>query len=133
VSNSVKVALVTFALAIGCLAQDTLVTVTSKGREKVASAEVDKIYLSACSAVQREFGSSKAVRPELALVLGADKEGVDLVRKTIFLVKWDRELFAQGVVLLGFQDLLSPQRRMIMARQAVGSADETVNVGEIAK
>jgi len=132
VNKSLKLTLVTLALAIACFAQDSMVTVTSKGKQKWPAQEVDKIYLSACSAVQREFGGT-AVRPPVTLVLGADKDGVDLTKRTIQLIKWDRDLFAQGVVLLAFQDLLSPQRRVNMAKRAVNLLDETVDIGEVAK
>lgn len=133
-NKNLQLAVLTLTLAIGCLAQESMVTVTSRGRQRLPrKEEVNKIYLSACSAVQREFANSNAVRPSIALVFGADKDAVDFDKKTILLIKWDRDLFAQGVVILAFEDLLSPQRRMMVAKRAVSWADATVEASEIAK
>jgi hypothetical protein len=46
---------------------------------------------------------------------------------------WDRELFAQGVVVLAFEDLLTPQRRIIMTNRAVNLAEATVDIREMQK
>ena len=94
---------------------------------------MNKIYLSACSAVQREFGNSMALHPSIGLVLGADKDAVDFNSKKVLLKRWDRNLFAQGVVVLAFEDLLTPQRKMIMTSRAVNLAKATVDVSEMQK
>ena len=130
--NVVTIALaLTFAIA--CSAQQAFVSVSTKGKHKWPSAEVDKIYLSACSTVQREFGNSMALRPSIGLVLGADKDAVDFDNKRVLLKRWDRNLFAQGVVILAFEDLLTPQRKMIMTNRAVNLAEATVDVREMEK
>jgi len=54
-------------------------------------------------------------------------------KKTILLKRWDRSLFAEGVVILAFEDLLTPQRRMVIANRAMNLSQATVNVREIAK
>jgi hypothetical protein len=89
--------------------------------------------VSACMAVQREFDNSIVLRPTIALVLGADKNSVNFDKKTILLRRWDRSLFAEGVVILAFEDLLTPQRRMMMTNRAVYLAQATVNAGDITK
>lgn len=133
-NKSLLLVFLTLTLAIACLAQEGMVTVTSRERQRSPKKEeVNKIYLSACSAVQREFANSNAIRPPITLVLGADKNAVDFDKRTVLLIKWDRDLFAQGVVILAFEDLLSPQRRMMVAKRAVSWADATVEVSEIAK
>ena len=131
--KSLQLTLLTLTLAMGGFAQENMVTVTSRGKQRLPKEEVNKIYLSACSAVQREFANSNAVRPPITLVLGADKDAVDFDKRTILLIKWDRDLFAQGVVILAFEDLLSPQRRMMVAKRAVNWADATVEASEVAK
>ena len=85
-----------FGTGSGCWAQNSL-TVQVKGRQKWSPEEVDRLYLSACSAVQREFGGKRPVRPRLTLVLGADKDEADLDRREIRLIKWNPFLFAEGV------------------------------------
>ena len=130
--NMLKSLVLVATLASVCCAQEGSVNVSSEGKQKWSPSEVNKVYLSACTAVQREFGSS-IVRPTIALVVGADKDAVDLDKKTILLKRWDRSLFAEGVVILAFEDLLTPQRRMMMTSRAVNLAQATVNVGEITK
>ena len=110
------IAALAFALTTACSAQEPLVPVRSKGGQKWPATELNKIYVSVCSAVQREFGSSRAVSPRVSLVLGADKNAVDFDKGEVLLVKWDRDLFAQGVVVLAFEDLMTAQRRVTLAR-----------------
>jgi hypothetical protein len=129
--NIFSTALLAVAFATACCAQDTLVTVSGKGKQTPSSVEVNKIYLSACSAVQREFGNSNEVHPPIALVLGAEKDAVNFNSKTILLKRWDRSLFAQGVVLLAFEDLLTSQRRMIITSRALSWADATIDAQEM--
>jgi hypothetical protein len=131
--NLVKVAMLVVACASACCAQEAVVNVSSKGKQKWSPSEVDKVYLSACTAVQREFGDSAVLRPPIALVLGADIDAVDRDKKTILLERWDRTLFAQGVVILAFDDLLTPQRRRTITNRAVNWAQATVGVAEINK
>ena len=129
--NMVYRAILAVVFASACCAQDGLVSVSGKGKQWVSSFEVNKIYLSACSAVQREFGNSITLRPPVALVLGAGKDAVDLDRKQILLKRWDRTLFAQGVVVLAFEDLLTPQRRTSITNRAVNWVDATIDAKEM--
>jgi len=131
--NLVRVAMLVMACASASCAQEAVVNVSSKGKQKWSPSEVDKVYLSACTAVQREFGDSAILRPPIALVLGADINAVDRDKKTILLERWDRTLFAQGVVILAFDDLLTPQRRRTITNRAVNWAQATVDVAEINK
>ena len=113
------------------MAQDE-VTVQVKGKKQAWSVEeLQKLYLSACSVVQHEYGQSRAPRPRFTLILGADKDQLDLVEREIRLKKWDGFLFAQGAVLLAFQDLMSMDQRITIAKRAVGWADATVNVSSL--
>lgn len=125
------VAILSATFAAACYAQDGGVTVTSKGKQKWSESEVNRVYLSACSAVQREFYDSTVPRPIVTLILGADKNVIDYSKKTILLRQWNRNLFAQGVVLLAFQDLLTPERRLSMTTRAVRLADASVDVRDL--
>jgi len=131
--HMMKLAMLVLAFASVCCAQEGTVNVSSEGRQKWSPSEVNKVYLSACTAVQREFDNSIVLRPTIALVLGADKNAVNFDKKTILLKHWDRSLFAEGVVILAFEDLLTPQRRMEMTNRAVNLAQATINIGEITK
>jgi hypothetical protein len=127
-----RMGIVVLSLATACLAQEGL-TIHSKEKQKWPAAEAEKIYLSACSAVQREFGSNRAVRPQVTVVLGADKDAVLFDEREIRLTKWDRHLFAQGVVVFAFEDLMPVEQRLILAKRAVNWADATVEIERIDK
>jgi mitochondrial fission protein ELM1 len=131
--NMVTLALLVVAFVGVCCAQEATVIVSSEGKQKWSPSEVNKVYLSACTAVQREFGNGIVLRPTIALILGADKNAVNFDKRTVLLKRWDRSLFAEGVVILAFDGLLTPQRRMMMTNRAVNLAQATVNVGEITK
>ena len=120
-----KLGIVILSLATACLAQEGL-TIQSKLKQRWPAAEAEKIYLSACSAVQREFGSNRAVRPQVKVVLGADTDTVLFHEREIRLTKWDPQLFAEGVVVLAFQELMPVEQRVTLAKRAVNWADATV-------
>jgi hypothetical protein len=131
-ARAVRLTVVVLALAAGCWAQN-LITVQVKGKQKWPAEEVDKLYLAACSAVQREFGSTRPVRPQVTLVLGADRNEALVDRREIRLVRWNPGLFAQGVVVFAFEDLMPLDQRMVVARRAVNWADSTVEIQAISK
>ena len=127
-----RLGIVVLTLVTPCLAQEGL-TIHSKAKQKWPAAEAEKIYLSACSAVQREFGSNRAVRPQVTVVLGADKDAVLFDEREIMLTKWDRHLFAQGVVVFAFEDLMPVEQRLILAKPPVNWADATVETERVEK
>jgi hypothetical protein len=61
------------SLAAGCGAQEKLV-IRIEGRQE-QPADAEKIYMSACLAVEREFRITRPIRPSLTLVVGADENG----------------------------------------------------------
>lgn len=128
----VKFTISVLVLTTACLAQEGM-AVRFKGKQKWPAAEAEKIYLSACSAVQREFGSNRALRPQVTVVLGADKDEVSFDEREIRLTKWDRHAFAQGVVLFAFDDLMPVDQRLMLAKRAVMWAASTVDVERFAK
>jgi hypothetical protein len=128
----VKFAIFLLAFATPCLAQDGL-TIENKHTERVSIEEAQKIYSSACSVVQREFDSRHSLHPQIRLVLGADKNQVRLAGGEIRLTKWDRYAFSEGVVWLAFEDLMSSQQRLSIAKRALNWADSTVEIERLAK
>ena len=101
--------------------------------KKWQSAEAVKVYLSSCAVVQREFGISHELRPEVTLVLGADKDVLAFDQREIRLTKWDPYLFAQGVVVMAFEELLPKKELLSEAKRAVTWAASTIDAGEEAK
>ena len=126
-----KIAILVLILSTLCAAQEGL-AVHAKGKQKWPAAEAQKIYRSACSVVQRELGASHSVAPLLTLVLGADRNEVVSVsgQREIRLRKWDPNSFAQGVVMLAFEDVML-DRRMTMAKRALIWADATIEVERV--
>ena len=125
--SAVRFSISVLVLAMACSAQEGL-TVHSKGKQNWPAAEAEKIYLSACSAVQREFGSNRVVRPQITVVLGAEKDVVSFDEREIKLTKWDRHAFAQGVVMFAFEDLMPVEQRLMLAKRAVIWAGSTVGI-----
>ena len=130
--NALKFGISVLSLAAVCLAQKGL-TIDNKHKERVSAPEVEKIYSSACSVVQREFGLGHPLHPQVRLVLGADKNEIWFAGREVRLTKWDRYAFAQGVVWLAFEDLMPSQQRLTIARRAVSWADSTVEIERLAK
>lgn len=120
------------AFASACLAQDGL-SVRNRTNQKWPAAEAQKIYLSACEVVQREFGRTVPLTPKVTLVLGAEKNEVSLNGSEVRLTKWNRDAFAQGVVWLAFEDLMPSQHRQAIAARAVNWANSTVEVEQLKK
>jgi hypothetical protein len=131
-TNRLSLLMMFLILATVCLAQEGL-TVQNKGKQKWPAAEAEKIYLSACSAVQREFGSNRAVRPQVTVVLGADKDVVSFDERELKLTKWNRHAFAQGVVMFAFEDLMPVEQRLMLAKRAVIWADSAVDIKQLRK
>lgn len=125
----VKFTILFLTLSMSCAAQEGL-TVHAKGRQKWPAEEAQKIYRSACSVVQREFGASHPVAPLVTLVLGADRNEVGLTEREIRLTRWNRNAFAQGVVMVASEDVML-DRSMVMAKRAVIWADATVEVERV--
>jgi hypothetical protein len=128
----VKFAISVLTLAGGGLAQDVL-TNASQHKERLSTPEAEKIYSSACSVVQREFGISHPLYPRARLVLGADKNEIWFAGREIRLTKWNRYAFVQGVVGLAFEELMPSQPRLTMAKRAVKLADSIVEIERLAK
>ena len=130
--TAVKFAISVLALAGAGLAQDGL-TIDNKHKERLSTPEAEKIYSSACSVVEREFDIKHPLRPQVRLVLGAEKNEIWFVGREIRLTKWNPYAFAQGVVWLAFEDLMPSQQRLTIAKRAVTWADSTVEIERLAK
>ena len=123
--------IVLLSLTTTCLAQEGL-TVQSKGKQKLPVAEAQKIYASACAVVQREFGATHPVMPQMTLIVGANKNEVGVYERQIRLTKWDRGAFAQGVVILASTKVMV-DRRVSLAKRALTWADATVDAKQFHK
>ena len=128
-----KLTIVVFTMALGasCFAQEGLVIRTNGKKERPADAE--KIYVSACAAVERKFRIGRPLRPQLTLVIGADENTAYWDAREIRLRKWDPYMFAQGVVIFAVEEVLPTGERMSVAKRAVTWADSTVESRSFSK
>ena len=130
--KTVRVVIVVFGMVVACWGQNYFAT-EGKGKQHFPAAEADRLYLSACSAVQTEFRTAVSVRPNFTLVLGAEKNEVEFKTRQIRLTNWDPYLFTEGVVIFASEDLMDVKERMVMTRRAINLADATVNVAMVSK
>lgn len=131
-SAGIQFAVCLLVLVTSCMAQEGL-TIQNRSKEKLQEAEVEKLYASACAVVRQEFHDQHSDNPAVTLVIGAEKDEMLEHEREIRLVRWNPYLFAQGVVMLAFQDLLSVQRKLNMTTRAVNQADATVAVQQLVK
>jgi len=124
----VKLTIVVLAVLAGVAHAQNEFDVHDKGKLKWPAEDAHKIYLSACTVVEQEFSIHHTVRPRFTLILGADKSGVFFDQREIRLSNWDPGLFAQGVVLLAFDDLMTLDERLAMTRRALNWAHSTIEV-----
>ena len=125
-TSGIRFAAAVLILTAACFAPEGL-TVRAKGKQTWPAAEAQKIYRSACAVVQREFGANLSVEPSVLFVIGADKNEVEFGQQEIWLKNWDRNAFAQRVVLVTFGDVMH-DRRAAIGKRAVTWADATLEV-----
>jgi len=99
--------------------------------------EAESLYRSACAVVRHEFPSAGDLHPQFTVVIGADRNesrfentGISAAHE-IWLKKWDPILFADGVVSLAFDQMLTPDRIKQWGLRAVHQSDATVGVAEL--
>ena len=131
-SGGIRSALGLLILVTSCMAQEGL-TIKNRSKEKVQETEVEKVYVAASAVVRQEFHDQHLDNPVVTLVIGAEKDEMLSQEREIRLVRWNPYLFAQGVVMLAFQDLLPVQRKLNMTTRAVSQADATVAVQQLAR
>src|SRR5215471_1943305 len=129
--TALRVITMTLAVGASCLAQDGLAI--HGNNKQVWAADANKIYVSACSAIEREFRVNRPVRPRVTLIVGARANEAYWKAREIRLTKWDPFLFAQGVVIFAFEELLPERERIAVASRAVGWPESTVSIESLAK
>jgi hypothetical protein len=102
--------------------------ILNSDHEKISFEEVDKVYLRACEAVEREFNRPVPVRPQILLRLGSENNVLRYPMREIQLKKWDEYRFADAVVDLALHDLVTPEERVKLGNAAVREAGATVSV-----
>jgi len=100
--------------------------------------EAENLYQSVCTIVEREFHNGTVkLHPQFTVVIGTDRNevlGKTVQRRAvptydeIRLKKWDPVIFAQGVVVLAFDQLLTEDGIKQLTARAVRYSDATVDV-----
>jgi hypothetical protein len=97
--------------------------------------EAESLYQSACGAVQNDFHSAAELHPRFTVIIGAERNEVhsagmkvDDSRVQIWMKKWNPTVFAQGVVVLAFQELLTRDLITQLGNRAVSYSNATVDV-----
>jgi hypothetical protein len=104
--------------------------------------EAESVYQSACVVVQNDFHSSAGEfhLPHFTVVIGADSNSVrgNIVHTKegtgepeIRLKKWNPSVFAQGVVVLAFDHLLTSDLVTQLGDRAVRYSGATVDVSNL--
>ena len=116
-------------LSGGAIAQEFF-AVRNQRKQKYPTEEANRIYLLAAEAVKREFKLSRPVRPRFTLVLGYEGNQLDVNTGELRLAKWDRKVFADGVILFCMEQMLTPDVHEQLLRRTLLAADATVGVNE---
>lgn len=113
----------------GAVGQDFF-TVRNQKKQKWPEAEANRLYLLASQAVEREFKLTRPVRPRFTLVLGYEGNQLDVNTGELRMAKWDRRIFADGVILFCMEQMLTPDTRLQLLRRTLLAAESVVDVDE---
>jgi len=109
----------------------TLFDVRNPKNQKWPGAEANRIYMSTARAIAAEFKLAQPSYAHFTLTLGADENSVDIKARQLHLKKWDTYLYAEGVLRLNFDQVLSSEAKLRLARWAVAEAEATVTVDQV--
>ena len=115
-----------FSAAVG----QEFFTVRNQKKQKWPEAEANRLYLLASQAVEREFKLTRSVRPRFTLVLGFEGNQLDVNTGELRMAKWDRRIFADGVILFCMEQMLTPDTRLQLLRRTLLAAESVVDVDE---
>ena len=104
--------------------------VRNPNNETWPKAEAEKIYKFATQLVDEEFKPRQPVRPQFTLVLGYEKDQMDLNTNELRLRKWDRRMFTEGVVLFGFEQMMPVSTKMRLVERVLKESDTVLTVDE---
>src|SRR5271169_6461180 len=102
---------------------------------KAQMREAESLYRSACAVVEHDFRSGEGqLHPHLTVVVGEDRnevhaENTELhVGNELWMKKWEPTVFAQGVVVLAFGQMLTVDVIQRLGMRAVRYSYATENV-----
>jgi len=133
-----KAVITVLLLVSACLAQSSsdgffVVRRATKHASSLTPAEMreaEKLYRYTCAAVHDDFHNGTELHPRFTVILGARRNEVH-GEKEIWLTKWNPAMFAEGVVVVAFHDVLSADVIRRLARRALQYSDTMVDVVEL--
>ena len=108
----------------------TLFDVRNPKNQKWPEADANRVYMSTARAIAAEFKLPQPSYAHFTLILGADENSVDIDARELRLKKWDTYFYAEGVLRLDFDQMMSPEGKMRLARRAVAESKATVTVDQ---
>jgi hypothetical protein len=99
--------------------------------------EAESLYQSSCTVVQKEFHSTTELHPRFIVVVGMEHNEVHAAGiqvsdgLEIWMKKWNPTTFAQGVVILAFQQLLTRDAITQLGNRAVSYSNATIDVARL--
>jgi hypothetical protein len=100
--------------------------------------EAESLYRSACEVVQHEYGgSSGGLHPHFRVVIGAKRNEVEAVTSPnhqlegmieIRLKKWNPMVFAEGVIVVAFEEMLTIDMIQQLGSRAVRDSGAAADV-----
>ena len=126
IAQSIGVALVLMQLGLS----QTLFGVRNPKNQKWPEAEANRIYMSTARAIAAEFKLPQPIYAHFTLMLGADENSVDIDARELRLKKWNTYFYAEGVLRLNFDQVLSSEAKMRLARRAVAESEAMVTVDQ---
>ncbi len=96
--------------------------------------EAESLYQNACAAVQHEFhGGNGELHPHFTVILGKEANQVRTSpmksdTDEIWMTKWDPAVFAEGVVVLAFDKLLTDVMVTQLSKRAILYSNATLDV-----
>jgi hypothetical protein len=118
---------VILVLANVCSSQ-TYFRVSNPKQQKWPRTEANLIYFSAARELAAEFNRPQSPRAVFTLVLGTNENSVDMNTRELRLKKWDKYFYAEGVLRLTFDQMLSPESKMRLAKRAVMESEAGVDL-----
>src|SRR5579872_5900237 len=93
--------------------------------------EAESLYHSACVVVDQDFHSSPGpVHPHFTVVIGAETNEVHNMEE-IRMRKWNPTIFAEGVVILAYQQELTADKVKQLGNRAVRYSNAIVDVAAL--
>jgi hypothetical protein len=92
--------------------------------------QAEKLYQSACTIVKNDFHGAMDLHPRFTVIIGTDHNEVH-GRSEIWLKQWNPAVFTEGVVVLAFEQVLTPDTIKQLGERAVRYTDATIDVADV--